>query len=110
MNLSIIPAQQTPVFISIIAAADNEYSLQDSLVLPSLEAAAVDAGTNTECLFIQPVVGRAGPGLREEQLTRLQAAQQQPAASVVKRSNTFSPSAPISKSQYNCRVSCFTSL
>jgi hypothetical protein len=27
---------------------------------------------------------------------------------VVKRSKTFSPSAPISKSQYNCRVSYCT--
>ena len=64
----------------------------DSFVFP-LACPAVDAETNTEFLFIQqPVVGRKG------------APPAPPVTSAVKRSKTFSPSAPINKSEYSCRV------
>ena len=70
---------------------------QDSLIFPAKTSPAVDAGTNTECVFIQPVAGRKN-SQADSVLSRL--------VSSVKRSKTFSPSAPINKSQYNCRVSC----
>ena len=58
----------------------------------------MDAETNTECLFIQqPIIGRKQS--QGDILARLGA------SSSVKRSKTFTPSAPIAKSQYNCRVS-----
>ena len=58
----------------------------------------MDAETNTECVFIQqPVIGRKSS--HGDIVSRLGA------ASSVKRSKTFGPSAPIAKSQYNCRVS-----
>ena len=71
--------------------------MQDSFLFPIQPSQNVDKETNTECVFIQPpLIGRKWTN--EE--TRLAAA-----STVVKRSKTFSPSAPISKSQYNCRVS-----
>ena len=67
----------------------------DSFVYP-LVCPAVDAETNTECVFIQqPLVGRKAS---------LPTAASSMSSSV-KRSKTFSPSAPINKSEYNCRVS-----
>ena len=75
---------------------------QDSFIFPTSQALNVDAETNTECVFIQqPVIGRKQS--REENLVKVG---QNPSnsCSVVKRSKTFSPSAPINKSQYNCRV------
>ena len=58
----------------------------------------MDAETNTECMFIQqPIIGRKQS--QGDILARLGA------SSSVKRSKTFTPSAPIAKSQYNCRVS-----
>jgi len=58
-----------------------------------------DAETNTECVFIQqPVLSRKVS--REESSVKLG----QSHSSIVKRSKTFSPSAPINKSQYNCRL------
>ena len=66
----------------------------DSFVFP-LASPAVDAETNTECVFIQqPKVGRKS-SLPTNAIS-----------SSVKRSKTFSPSAPINKTEYNCRVSC----
>jgi hypothetical protein len=76
--------------------------VQDSFLFPLQPSQNVDKETNTECVFIQPpLIGRKGTN---EEL-RLAAA-----STVVKRSKTFSPSAPISKSQYNCRVSVATIL
>ena len=73
---------------------------QDSLIFPGKQVPNVDAETNTECVFIQqPVIGRKQS--QGDVLSRLGAG----ASSSVKRSKTFSPSAPIAKSQYNCRVS-----
>ena len=74
--------------------------LQDSLIFPAKTTPAVDAETNTECVFIQPVAGRKN-SQADSVLSRLAGT-----AVSVKRSKTFSPSAPINKSQYNCRVSC----
>ena len=75
---------------------------QDSLIFPAKASPAVDAGTNTECVFIQPVAGRKN-SQTDSVLSRLASASSGGAS--VKRSKTFSPSAPINKSQYNCRVS-----
>ena len=73
---------------------------QDSLIFPGKQVPNVDAETNTECVFIQqPVIGRKQS--QGDVLSRLGPG----ASSSVKRSKTFSPSAPIAKSQYNCRVS-----
>jgi len=67
----------------------------ESFVYP-LACPAVDAETNTECVFIQqPVVGRK---------TSLPSSSSSSSVSSVKRSKTFSPSAPINKSEYNCRL------
>ena len=64
-----------------------------------------DAETNTECVFIQPMVGRKG-SQADSVLSRLAVVSGGGGGGVsVKRSKTFSPSAPINKSQYNCRVS-----
>merc|ERR1719328_457915 len=64
----------------------------DSFVFP-LASPAVDAETNTECVFIQqPKVGRKS-SLPTNAIS-----------SSVKRSKTFSPSAPINKTEYNCRL------
>merc|ERR1719325_231166 len=69
----------------------------DSLIFPGKETPNCDAETNTECVFIQqPVIGRKQS--QGDLLARLGG------ASSVKRSKTFSPSAPINKSQYNCRL------
>ena len=77
---------------------------QDSLIFPAKQSPAVDAGTNTECVFIQPVAGRKN-SQTDSVLSRLASASSGGAGASVKRSKTFSPSAPINKSQYNCRVS-----
>merc|ERR1719361_2135781 len=71
----------------------------DSLIFPAKTTPAVDAETNTECVFIQPVAGRKS-SQADSVLSRLASS----AGSSVKRSKTFSPSAPINKSQYNCRL------
>jgi len=84
---------------------DDEFMINentDSFIFPTSQALNVDAETNTECVFIQqPVIGRKQS--REENLVKVG---QNPSnsCSVVKRSKTFSPSAPINKSQYNCRL------
>merc|ERR1711963_1200256 len=66
----------------------------DSFVFP-LASPAVDAETNTECVFIQqPQIGRKSS----------LPAPTTPLSSSVKRSKTFSPSAPINKTEYNCRL------
>merc|ERR1719367_324932 len=71
----------------------------DSLIFPGKETPNCDAETNTECVFIQqPVIGRKQS--QGDLLARLGPG----ASSSVKRSKTFSPSAPIAKSQYNCRL------
>lgn len=80
----------------------DAFLFQDSFIFPTSQALNVDAETNTECVFIQqPVIGRKQS--REDNLVKVG---QNPSSScsVVKRSKTFSPSAPINKSQYNCRV------
>ena len=91
------------------------FPLQDSLIFPG-KTPNCDAETNTECVFIQPMVGRKG-SQADSVLSRLAAVSGggaglspglSPGVSAgvsVKRSKTFSPSAPINKSQYNCRVS-----
>jgi len=68
----------------------NEH--RDTFIFPVPQSPAVDAETNTECVFIQQPVLMGG----EEGQGGFQGA--------VKRSKTFSPSAPISKSQYNCKL------
>jgi len=84
---------------------DDEFMINentDSFIFPTSQALNVDAETNTECVFIQqPVIGRKQS--REDNLVKVG---QNPSSScsVVKRSKTFSPSAPINKSQYNCRL------
>jgi protein KIBRA len=66
----------------------------DSVVFP-LASPAVDAETNTECVFIQqPQIGRKSS--LPASTTAI--------SSSVKRSKTFSPSAPINKTEYNCRL------
>ena len=81
----------------------DAFIFQDSFIFPISQALNVDAETNTECVFIQqPVIGRKLS--REENLVKL-GQNHNSGSSVVKRSKTFSPSAPINKSQYNCRVS-----
>ena len=76
----------------------SQKKFQDSLIFPGKVAPNVDAETNTECMFIQqPIIGRKQS--QGDILARLGA------SSSVKRSKTFTPSAPIAKSQYNCRVS-----
>ena len=81
----------------------DAFIFQDSFIFPISQALNVDAETNTECVFIQqPVIGRKPS--REENLVKL-GQNHSSGSSVVKRSKTFSPSAPINKSQYNCRVS-----
>ena len=79
--------------------------MQDSLIFPAKTTPAVDAETNTECVFIQPVAGRKS-SQADSVLSRLASS----AGASVKRSKTFSPSAPINKSQYNCRVSALREL
>ena len=70
------------------------------MIFPGKDVANVDAGTNTECVFIQqPIIGRKKS--QGDILSRLGAVSN---SSSVKRSKTFSPSAPIAKSHYNCRV------
>ena len=78
---------------------------QDSLIFPGARGVTpnCDAETNTECVFIQPMVGRKG-SQADSVLSRLAVVAGGVTVSV-KRSKTFSPSAPINKSQYNCRVS-----
>lgn len=66
--------------------------MTDSLVEFSVDT--LDKETNTECVFI-PEKGARKRGSGEEP-TR---------AIVIKRSQTFSPSAAVSKNQYICRVS-----
>ena len=81
----------------------DAFIFQDSFIFPISQALNVDAETNTECVVIQqPVIGRKPS--REENLVKL-GQNHSSGSSVVKRSKTFSPSAPINKSQYNCRVS-----
>lgn len=84
---------------------DDEFMINentDSFIFPISQALNVDAETNTECVFIQqPVIGRKPS--REENLVKL-GQNHSSGSSVVKRSKTFSPSAPINKSQYNCRL------
>lgn len=53
-----------------------------------------DKETNTECVFLQPSASPRKSGPLTDSVSAL-----------VKRSQTFSPSAPINKSDYNCRVS-----
>lgn len=85
---------------------DDEFMINentDSFIFPTSQALNVDAETNTECVFIQqPVIGRKLS--REENLAKLGQNPSGSGSSVVKRSKTFSPSAPINKSQYNCRL------
>lgn len=61
-------------------------------VISSINAAQTDKETNTECVFLQPSAA-ASWGRRVG-----------PEPALVKRSQTFSPSAPISKNDYICRV------
>ena len=85
---------------------------QDSLIFPGVKGVRgatpnCDAETNTECVFIQPMVGRKGTqGQADSVLSRLAVVSGGGGGGgvSVKRSKTFSPSAPINKSQYNCRV------
>jgi protein KIBRA len=85
---------------------DDEFMINentDSFIFPTSQALNVDAETNTECVFIQqPVIGRKPS--KEENLVKVGPSPGSVGSSVVKRSKTFSPSAPISKSQYNCRL------
>jgi protein KIBRA len=67
--------------------------MTDSLV--EFPVDTLDKETNTECVFI-PEKGARKRGSGEEP-TR---------AIFIKRSQTFSPSAAVSKNQYICRVSC----
>lgn len=61
--------------------------MTDSLV--EFPVDTLDKETNTECVFIPEKGARKrGSGI------------------VIKRSQTFSPSAAVSKNQYICRVSC----
>lgn len=57
--------------------------------------------TNTDCVYIQPPVikGRLELGLKGRM-----DAMKGCASSIVKRSKTFSPTAPINKSEYSCRL------
>lgn len=76
---------------------DNRLDLQipeESLdqVPEASEVDTEDKETNTECVFL-PEKGSK----RREECSR--------AAMVIKRSQTFSPSAAVAKSQYVCRVS-----
>jgi len=84
---------------------DDEFMINentDSFIFPISQALNVDAETNTECVFIQqPVIGRKP--CREESLVK-PAQNHTGGSTVVKRSKTFSPSAPINKSHYNCRL------
>ena len=67
---------------------------------------SADKETNTECVFIQPpIIGRKGG--RSDGLA-IRPVSSTP--SIVKRSKTFSPSAPINKAEYNCRVSYLSHL
>jgi len=76
----------------------------DSFFFPVVPSSAVDAETNTECVFIQqPVVG-SRKSSREEGGTQNSRLSSGGVQGVVKRSKTFSPSAPIQKSQYNCKL------
>ena len=86
-------------------------TLQDSLIFPGQQVTPnCDAETNTECVFIQPMVGRKS-SQPDSLLSRLAAVSGAGGGGVsVKRSKTFSPSAPINKSQYNCRVSLLREL
>ena len=86
-----------------VKSMPDAFIFQDSFIFPTSQALNVDAETNTECVFIQqPVIGRKLS--REENLAKLGQNPSGSGSSVVKRSKTFSPSAPINKSQYNCRV------
>jgi len=84
---------------------DDEFMINentDSFIFPISQALNVDAETNTECVFIQqPVIGRKP--CREESLVK-PGQNHTGGSTVVKRSKTFSPSAPINKSHYNCRL------
>ena len=67
---------------------EDEDEEEAVVVLPPAEVKVKeDKETNTECVFVQI-------GANEEKSN-----------SVVKRSQTFSPSAPIKESDYSCKVS-----
>jgi len=83
--------------------------MQDALELiqevPLLEAEEIeteDKSTNTECVFVQTKVHHRGSGSKPISLTK--------GSIVIKRSQTFSPSAVVNKNDYVCRVSFHLSL
>ena len=79
-----------------------------SFVFPLMDLSSVnvDKETNTECVFIQqPVLGRKMSRDGDSSSSSSSRLGHGGGSSIVKRSKTFSPSAPINKSQYNCRVS-----
>jgi len=79
---------------------EEDFQINESGLAYASVNESVDAETNTECVFIQaPLVGRKGDPLLKGKVGGLAAT-----PSIVKRSKTFSPSAPINKSQYNCRL------
>lgn len=74
-----------------------------SFIFPLAQTPPVDAETNTECVFIQqPLLG--GRKISQEEGPQSSRLGSQTGQGVVKRSKTFSPSAPINKSQYNCKL------
>lgn len=89
--------------------SDDDFQINenaDSFLFPVQPSQNVDKETNTECVFIQPpLIGRKGDlRLVAPASTSSTTTTSSSSSTVVKRSKTFSPSAPISKSQYNCRL------
>lgn len=63
-----------------------------------------DKETNTECMFMPPSASLAG-SRNSLAPPRVEGADPRPGIPVIKRSQTFTPSAAVGKSNYVCRVS-----
>ncbi|XP_059079146.1 protein kibra-like isoform X2 [Tigriopus californicus] len=87
-HAEMLPTEKEIMFT--LSALDQDQIENDQAQLPQDLA---DKETNTECVFLQPSASPRKSGPVADSVSAL-----------VKRSQTFSPSAPINKSDYNCRL------
>ena len=78
-------------------AMENPAEYIQDLPLEPEEIEMVDSSTNTECIFVQTKAHHRGSSSKTISLTK--------GSIVIKRSQTFSPSAVVNKNEYVCRVS-----
>ena len=84
---------------------ENFNAIQSAAALNHHHHSLADKETNTECVFVQPSGSPATWSNNQKVLQSQNRGKEETAVqALVKRSQTFSPSAPINKSDYICKV------